>query len=337
MLPEIPTVAPSYLAALLTQHPELLGLNQEALSGASKPMPPSIVADKGRFIKKQDGEEITITFPDNDQNRAAGIVGMPVPQLQGVILKAKPGKEKAWYATKYTPGQETVSPDCMSDDGIKPDPSSRLKQCDNCASCPQNVFGSGTDASGNPGKGKACSDKKVLAIYAAGAVYRFAIPPASLGAWDSYCNQLTTKGLPLPAVITVIGFEQGDTAYKLTFAFGGMLAEAQLGKLIPLLDSPEVKEIISPRSAQVALPAPPEQKQVESNVVDMAAEKAKKDEADKKDKAEKAAAAKKAKEEKAAAASSGLDLGLGGLNEAPATTATAGGPSDEDLLTSLGL
>lgn len=344
--------APSYLAALMAVNPALAAINQEALSGSAKPMPPTIVADKGKFLTKIAGEETVIVFPDTPQNQAAGIVGMPMSRLQGVILKPKPGKEKAWYATKYTPGQENQSPDCFSDDGVKPDPSSRLKQCDNCASCPQNVFGSGTDAQGNPGKGKACADRKVVAIYANGGAFRFAVPPASLKNWDTYCNQLTAKGIPLPAVITVIGFESGDTDYKLTFSFNGMLAEQQLVKVVAMLDTPEVKEIVLPRNAAPQLPAPlAAAEPAESNVVDMAAEKAKKDEADKQAKAAaakaKKEAAEKAKKEAdakaAAAATSGdLDLGLGGLNEAApqtvaATAETAGGVSDDDLIDSLGL
>ena len=353
-LPMLPETAPSYLAALIAANPSLALINQDALSGTAKPMPPSIVADKGRFVKKQDGEEVTITFPDNDANRAAGIVGMPVPQLQAVVLKAKPGKEKAWYATKFMPGQETQSPDCSSDDGIKPNADSRLKQCDNCASCSQNVFGSGTDASGNATGGKACADRKVLAMYAAGSAYRFAVPPASLKSWDSYCNQLTTKGLPLPAVITIVGFEQGDTAYKLTFAFGGMLAENQLGAIVKMISTPEVVDICSPRTAQAT---PPVQQQVEQenkenkenkeNVVDLAAEKAKVEDDKKKAAAEKAAVTKKANAEKAAAEAaakatvSGMDLGLGGdLGLGTTVQPTAGasaGPSDDDLINSLGL
>jgi hypothetical protein len=344
-LPALPEAAPSYLAALIAANPSLALINQDALSGSSKPMPPSIVANKGKFTKKADGVEETICFPDNDQNRAAGIVGMPVPQLQAVILKGKPGKEKAYYVSKYTPGQEAQAPDCSSDDGIKPNADCSLKQCDNCASCPQNVFGSGSNADGTPSGGKACADKKVVAMYAAGSAYRFAIPPASLRNWDSYCAQLTTKGLPLPAVITIIGFEQGDTDYKLTYTFGGMLAEAQLGAIVKMIDTPEVKDIVSPRNASLAIAAPQETKQVDekSNVVDLADKKAEQEaEAKKKDAAAKAAATKKANAEKAAekvAASGGLDLGLGGdlgVGAAVAET-TAGQPSDDDLINSLGL
>ncbi len=348
----LPTVSPDYIKALIAANPELAAINQEALAGASTPMPPSIVADKGRFIKKVDGVEETLSFPDTDVYRNAGVVGQPVPQLQCVIMRAKAGKEKAWYATKYTPGQETQSPDCWSDDGVKPDAGSRLKQCESCAACAQNVFGSGTNQDGTPGKGKACADRKVLAVFANSSVFRFAVPPASLGNWDSYVRQLNTHGIPLSAVITVVGFEKGDTSYKLTFEFGGMLAEEQAKALVGKLSAPEVMEIVNPRGAQQALAAPAEQKQVEDKVVDLDAEKAKKAaaEAEKaakveaakaKKEAEKAAKEQAKKEAEAAAAATPptMDLGLGGLEPAaPAEpAAAAGGVSDDDLIAGLGL
>ena len=364
-LPAIPESAPSYLQALIAAHPELAALNQDAFAGSSKPMPPSIVADKGRFIIKKDGQETVVSFPDNAANQAAGIVGMPVPQLQAIILRAKPGVEKAWYSTKYTPGQETQSPDCSSEDGVKPDPSSRIKQCDNCATCSQNAFGSGTNADGSLSDGKACADRKVVAVYAAGSVYRFAVPPASLSgkrasgagmAWNPYCTDLNRKGLPIASVITGISFEQGDKSYQLNFNFGGMLAEKQLTAIIPMLQAPEVLEIINPRNpaaaqGQIASTTTQAIEHKESNVVDMAAVKAQneanaaaeKAAADVKAKADKAAAAKKAKDDKeaaakaAAAASAGQDDVLGLSDLAPAAAQETSGPTDAELLDSLGL
>lgn len=44
------------------------------------------------------------------------------------------------------PGQEAQSPDCWSDDGVKPAADSRLKQCESCAACAQNAFGSGNES-----------------------------------------------------------------------------------------------------------------------------------------------------------------------------------------------
>ena len=343
----LPTVSPDYIKALIAANPELAAINQEAMAGASTPMPPSIVADKGRFIKKVDGVEETLSFPDTDVYQQAGVVGQPVPQLQCVVMRAKAGKEKAWYATKYTPGQEAQSPDCWSDDGVKPAADSRLKQCESCAACAQNAFGSGTNQDGTPGKGKACADRKVLAVFANSSVFRFAVPPASLGNWDGYVRQLNTHGIPLSAVITVVGFEKGDTSYKLTFEFGGMLAEEQAKALVGKLSAPEVMEIVNPRGQQ-ALTAPAEQKQVEGNVVDLDAEKAKKAEADKaakaaeakaKKDAEKAAKEQAKKEAEAAAAATPptMDLGLGGLEPAAPAEPAAGGVSDDDLIAGLGL
>ena len=131
-----------------------------------------------------------------------------------------------------------------------------------------------------------------------------------------------------------------------------MLAENQLGAIVKMISTPEVVGICSPRTAQAT---PPVQQQVEhnenkenkENVVDLAAEKAKVEDDKKKAAAEKAAVTKKANAEKAAAEAaakatvSGMDLGLGGdLGLGTTVQPTAGasaGPSDDDLINSLGL
>ena len=344
--------APSFLTALLASCPELAQINLDALSGSSKPMPPTVVADKGKFIIKADGTETVITFPATMSNgEPHPAAGQPVGVLQAVVLKGKPGKEKSYYVNTYMPGQEAQAPDCWSEDGIKPDPSSKLKQCDSCAGCAQNAFGSGRKSDGSPSEGKACSDRKILAIFANGNVYRFAVPPASLSgkrpsglgmAWDPYCNQLSTKGIPLPVVLTLISFDQGDTDYKLNFNFGGMLAEAQVNALVKMIDAPEVKDIILPRGAsQAMLPAPAENKELPAPVADLDAARVKAET----EKKEKAAATKAAKDKKdaedkakaAAAKAAPVDLGLGLELGTPVVAATAAGPSDDDLINSLGL
>jgi len=198
---------------------------------------------------------------------------------------------------------------------------------------------------GNPSAGKACADRKVISIYANGGVYRFAVPPASLSgkrpsglgmAWDAYCNQLSMKGLPLPAVITTISFDQGDTDYKLNFNFGGMLAEEQLTAIVAMLDAPEVAEITSPRTGgQQQIAAPQERKAIEntSSVDEVAAARVKKEVADAEAAKVKAAEKKEAKRladeakkkaEEAAKATAeaaipGLE-GLGGLGMTVAAT-----------------
>ena len=92
--------------------------------------------------------------------------------LPVAILRAKKDIQKAWYAAAFNPAEEGNAPDCFSNDGVSPDASVTNKQCENCAQCPQNAFGSGKDQNGNATKGKACSDNKILAVFCKGAVYK---------------------------------------------------------------------------------------------------------------------------------------------------------------------
>lgn len=253
---------PAHIAALIAANPALANLMNEATSGISAGMPPTIVADKGKFVVKENGTEDAISFPmtlpDGTPHPAAG---QSMSKIQGVVLRAKEGLEKSFYLTKYTPGQETTGPDCFSADGIKPDPASPHVQCASCAGCPQNVFGSGKNADGTPSKGKACADKKILVFYSTDkkGIYRFAVPPATLGTWLTYAKTLGAHSLLPCCVVTSISFDPQDD-YKLIFNNEAVLGEAQIQKIIPLLDSPEVTEILNfGKPVAPALPAPPAQ------------------------------------------------------------------------------
>ena len=176
------------------------------------------------------------------------------------MLKAKPGIDKQWYATKFVPGQEPASPDCYSLNGLTPEPDSAAKQCENCAGCAHNQFGSALDNSGNAMKGKACQDNKVVAIFANGGVYRFKIPAASLRNFVSYVKQLQSHNLFLPAVITTIGFDPSVSYPMLTFKAQGALAEAQFAQIVTKIDSPEVADALMVKAAPAkAVQAPVQQ------------------------------------------------------------------------------
>ena len=316
---------PSYLAALLAANPSLATVNDDAGSGIGGGLPSTIGFKGTRFVVKENGIETVLN----------------TLELHAIVLKGKPNLEKKWFAAKYVEGQEPTAPDCFSLDGIKPDPSAKLKQCESCAGCANNVFGSGTNAQGEPGKGKACADSKVIAIFANKGIYRFPIPPASLGAWKTHCNQLSAHGVPLPTAITVIGFDADASFPKATFRFGGMLNEQQVNAIIPKIDSPEVAEIIG-GGVKLVENKPAAASNVAS--IDEAKVKKEKEEAEKKEKAkaekEKKAAEKKAADEAAAAAAAqqgdlGLDLGLGG-GEVPAEVVGLGA-TDDDIIAGLGL
>ena len=241
------TEVPSFLAAYAAQHgAELAAINDAAMGGLSAGMPPTISLNGTRFVVKENGEDKTLNQLE----------------LQCVVLKAKPGIDKQWYATKFVPGQEPVSPDCQSFDGVAPDAGSPSPQCANCAGCAHNQFGSALDNSGNAMKGKACQDNKVIAIFANGGIYRFKIPAASLKNFVSYVKQLQSHNLFLPAVITTVGFDPSVSYPMLTFKAQGALAEAQFAQIVGKIDSPEVADALmvkAPVQQQLTAPAPVQQ------------------------------------------------------------------------------
>ncbi len=238
----IPNNLPAFMDNLKSMFPDMDFSNDDAMNGLSSSAPPTIALNGTRFVVKENGEETTLN----------------VLELSAVIVRAKSTMSKTWYAAKFTPGQEPAAPDCMSNDGVTPDASSSIKQNPSCAGCPQNEYGSGTDAQGNPAKGKACRDIKILAIFANNHAYKFAIPPASLKNFGTYVKSLTSRGVPLITCVTKISFDPAFSYPVLTFTYGGMLPESAIKKISEVAKSSEVIDIVGvPISAHnVALPAP---------------------------------------------------------------------------------
>lgn len=77
--------------------------------------------------------------------------------LDVVIVNAAPKVGRTYYAGTYDEAK-VAAPDCWSADGDKPDASVKNPQCGNCASCPQNVKGSGQ------GDARACRFSQRLAV-----------------------------------------------------------------------------------------------------------------------------------------------------------------------------
>jgi hypothetical protein len=182
--------------------------------------------------------------------------------LPSVVLRAKKEIQKAWYAAKYNPNDEGSAPDCFSNDGVSPAGDITAPQCETCAACPQNAWGSGSDQNGNATKGKACSDSKILAVFSKGSVYKLKMPPASLKNWGLYVKELTNRGIPVGNVKTLLGFDEAQTFPVLTFSFGGFIAEATLPQLAALSQTEEAEEIVNERmtASTKALPEPEKKK-----------------------------------------------------------------------------
>lgn len=139
-----------------------------------------------------------------------------------VVVNMAPAVSRMYYPDTYEEGKEST-PACFSADGKVPDETAPDKQAPNCASCPQNVAGSGQ------GKSRACRFNRRYAVVLegdmSGAVYRLQLPAKSLfGEGDgkympaeAYRNFLAGHGVPMSGVVTEAKFDTTQAVPVLKF------------------------------------------------------------------------------------------------------------------------
>lgn len=158
--------------------------------------------------------------------------GVPVPNLDVIIVGVAAGISKQYYEKKFSEGDD-AAPDCFSVNGVAPDASSPRKQCSTCAVCPKNQWGSRITEAGK--KAKACQDSRRLAVVPLGdpenetygGPMLLRIPPTSLSNLANYAGMLERKGASLEFVGTRLGFNY-DVAYpQITFDATGWLDDEQ--------------------------------------------------------------------------------------------------------------
>jgi hypothetical protein len=143
-----------------------------------------------------------------------------------VLVKANKQNSKVFYIKGYQEGAENQKPDCMSNDGIKPEAGVEAPQAKSCAACPHNQWGSKIGE--NAGKGKACQDSVRLAVSTSDMIndpYLLRVPPASIKALGEYGKMLAKRGVGYNMVLTRIGFDMEAPTPKLTFKAMGFLAD----------------------------------------------------------------------------------------------------------------
>ena len=166
-------------------------------------------------------------------------------ELPVVIVAANEAVSKTYYAKDYVDGQEAEAPDCFSLDGKKPDPSVVEPQFDNCALCPNNAWGSRITQTG--AKGKACADKKRLAvIFESHPNHPFllVVPPTSLKPLKEYVTLLENQGYSPEVVVTKLSFDDSAAYSLLKFEFGGFIGE-DLMSMLPQITSGKALEIVN--------------------------------------------------------------------------------------------
>lgn len=139
-----------------------------------------------------------------------------------VIAKAAPKVFRIYHATEYD-GETASAPDCWSSDGDVPDKGVKNAQGETCATCPQNIAGSGK------GESRACRYQQRLAVVLAddmeGDVLQLPLPATSVfGKEDgekrplqAYARWLIAQNVNPDMVVTRMRFDTTAESPKLTF------------------------------------------------------------------------------------------------------------------------
>jgi hypothetical protein len=251
-----------------------LDATTKALMGGSGNGGGKRISIRGNVFRMMvDGKEIA-----QNEDRAMNII----------IAAANANVSRTFYAGTYQEGQ-AMAPTCWSNDGVAPDIKAEQPQASKCASCAQNIKGSGQ------GDSRACRFSQRLAVLLEndirGDIYQLTLPAQSIfGATEngkmplqSYAKFLGSHGLPVTAVVTEMRFDTASATPRLTFKAVRPLNEEELAMTQEKGQSTEAKLAIAATAAQMdgatkaefvrppaELEAPKAQPKVEAEAVETA-------------------------------------------------------------------
>lgn len=145
--------------------------------------------------------------------------------LDVIIVKAAPKVSRQYYAAAYNPDAAASAPDCTSADGETPDSNAKDPQAASCATCPQNVAGSGN------GNSRACKYQHKLAVVLEsdpeGDVMQLILPAGSIFGkaegdkrpLQAYARYLASQNPPInpEQIVTRMKFDTSQESPTLVF------------------------------------------------------------------------------------------------------------------------
>lgn len=183
-----------------------------------------------------------------------------------VIVGTGKGVSRTFYAGKYEEGKDT-KPACWSAEGEKPNTEVPNPQSSSCATCPQNIEGSGE------GKSRACRFSKRLAVVLegdiGGSIYAMSVPAKSYFGkaegekmpLQAFGKFLSGHGIPITGIVTEARFDTSEAVPVLKFRAVRPLTkdEWELGKAQSLTeDARQATELkVVPSKAETGRPALP--------------------------------------------------------------------------------
>lgn len=168
-------------------------------------------------------------------------------ELDVIIVHALPDVSRVFYRDKYDPSNPTA-PDCWSNLGKAPEKEATNKQASDCASCDQNVKGSGENG------GRACRYQRRLAVMVVGDeqqdIYQFNVPAKSLFGkgtgnvhpFESYVKFLLANGESPDTVVTNISYDLNAEGMQLVFAPVRNINDAEYEMVKVAQANPEAKQ-----------------------------------------------------------------------------------------------
>ena len=189
--------------------------------------------------------------------------------LDVIVVKAAPKVSRIFYAGSYDKDAAAAAPDCTSADGDKPDASVKNRQSASCATCPQNIAGSGN------GQSRACRYQQRLAVVLAnnpsGDVLQVTLPATSIFGKEegdkrplqAYARYMAAQTPPvnLDAIVTRMKFDTKAESPKLIFAPVRWLTDDEYETAVEQSKSKDAEKAVAvtPAAADgvgVAAPAP---------------------------------------------------------------------------------
>jgi hypothetical protein len=170
--------------------------------------------------------------------------------LDVVIVNAAPKVSRTFYAGQFVEGQATA-PNCWSADGDLPDASVAEPQAKSCATCPQNVKGSGQ------GDSRACRFSQRLAVVLAndieGDVMQLTLAATSIfGKEDgdkrplqAYARYLAAQNISPETLVTRLKFDTKAAVPKLFFQPVRWLDDTEFSTITDKGQSDEAKKAIT--------------------------------------------------------------------------------------------
>lgn len=185
-------------------------------------------------------------------------VGKPVHgSFNAIIVSMLPSVSRTFYASTYDPNAKATLPDCWSNLGDTPEENAENRQSSSCATCKQNVVGSGTN-----GKGRACRFQRRVALLlendASGEVYQLNIPSTSLFGegdkhthpFEGYIKHLVNNGFSPDYVVTTISYDEDSPTMKLRFTPSRPITEEELAMVKTAQANPATKRLAQLTVAQ---------------------------------------------------------------------------------------